>query len=133
LGFPDLKIIIILLLLGAALSLFLLKPAGQEPKPYFPAQPAAPECSNKDVKNCISHNCTGSMACKSGKWSTCIADEWECRPGQITACSLNSCQFGVKICDSCGKYGQCVPKEQETQATGWNATGGDAGCGNSTP
>jgi len=110
--------IIILLLLAVALSLFLLKPAAEEPKPYFPAQPAAPECSNGDVRDCTRYNCTGTIACKSGKWGACITDEWECRPGQITACSLNSCQFGVKICDSCGKYGKCMPKQEAQNGSG---------------
>ena len=115
---PDAKTVIILLLLGVALSLFLLKPAGQEAKPNLPAQPPVPECSGGEVKNCTSYGCSGIMACKSGKWGACIADEWECRPGQMTACSLNSCQFGVKICDSCGKYGKCMPKQEAQNGSG---------------
>ena len=84
----------------------------------------APECSDGQVRQCISDGCAGNETCFGGNWGGCALPWKICSPGQEIGCSLDGCHFGYSVCNRCGSgFGPCMPE---------NGTNASAGCtGNS--
>ena len=96
-------------LLAYAIMIF-LTPQATEP-PAGPVPNGAEECTNGETEDCsTSKGCDGYRTCTNGLWSPCITKR-ECTPGTSEPCALNICTLGERICDECGQWGRCLPKE----------------------
>jgi len=69
-----------------------------------------PECISGEKISCTGEfNCPGTRTCTHGSWGSCIVPS-ECEPGETQFCEAGTCENGLKTCDSCGKWGECIPR-----------------------
>ena len=68
----------------------------------------ARQCNDGEEQDCAIGSCTGRQACAAGRFGNCVLPKKVCVPGTKTGCTLNSCQFGYRICNECGTgYSDC--------------------------
>jgi len=92
--------------------LYFMWPFFSPPQPEFwqaPLPHQEPECVPGSEPSCITRDgCYGNRPCVLGKLGGCVKD-FECTPGDSEPCAYSSCVQGRRECDSCGKWGMCVP------------------------
>lgn len=68
----------------------------------------APACGNGQARTCdAGRGCPGTQTCQNNVWGPCRGPGRICNPGQKVSCAINSCVFGLTVCNPCG--------------TGWSA------------
>jgi hypothetical protein len=70
------------------------------------------ECE-EGLKCALESACEGMQKCSDGRWGSCILKK-ECRAGQEALCTIDECKFGIRICNKCSKWGECVEKSGAT-------------------
>jgi|GEM_PF-5110130 len=69
------------------------------------------ECAEGNRTRCTVEGCSGVASCIGGKYSDCALPRKECLPGEKIGCNVDGCSFGYSACDSCGRFGPCLPWE----------------------
>lgn len=69
------------------------------------------ECNDGENRSCTAGDCDGTQECRVGAWDACRLPQKKCVPGEKVGCSVDSCKFGYRTCNSCGTgFGQCLPR-----------------------
>ena len=111
---------IILVLLLLVVYSFFLAPLVEPPDGTFEEPP--PECAEGKTEPCFtSEGCRGTKACSLGRWTECLRST-ECTPWEKEYCTYTTCLVGVRTCDECGYWGQCLPRN----ITAHNQTAGNS-------
>ncbi len=68
-------------------------------------------CAEGRNRSCTdARGCAGISQCIGGAWSACRAPSRICDAGASTPCLLNSCNWGISVCNSCGTaWSACRP------------------------
>lgn len=85
-------------------------PAPQEEphNPYVKPNRAI-ECTDGETKECELGDCGGAISCIGGAWGECVPKKRICVPGKVVGCTLDSCNFGYKVCNECGTgFSECM-------------------------
>ncbi len=79
----------------------------------------ARQCDEGGEQDCKIGSCTGRQACAAGRFGNCVLPKKVCVPGTKTGCTLNSCQFGYRICNDCGTgYSDCSLEGNDNASCG---------------